>query len=390
MSLPVTVERDCSSNVSAKRNLPRKVLMSTDAVGGVWNYAIELARGLGQNGVAAHLAVLGPEPTHDQRMEANAIASLELTTTNLPLDWTAHRECELDAAASRLQEIAAATGADLVHLNAPAHAGTLPWDLPLVVTAHSCLGTWWRAVRGGSMPDDMIWRVRRTAQGLALANAVIAPSRSFGEELASTYGAALPLRIVLNGRGSAPSLTQPKMHVLTAGRLWDAGKNMRTLDAAAGSTQYPVLAAGPLIGPNGEHETFRNLHLLGNLPAAALARWYSRCTVFLSASLYEPFGLSVLEAAKAGAALVLSDIPTFRELWGGAAVFLDPHDSRAWARTIDLLAEDHVKRVRLAGMARERAESFGAEAMCRDTLAVYAEVLRGRLDPLHYRETAYA
>ena len=44
--------------------------------------------------------------------------------------------------------------------------------------------------------------------------------------------------------------------------------------------------------------------------------------IFVSVSRYEPFGLAVLEAAHAGCALVLSDIPTFRELWQGAASFV--------------------------------------------------------------------
>ena len=55
----------------------------------------------------------------------------------------------------------------------------------------------------------------------------------------------------------------------------------------------------------------------------------ARTAVFVSPALYEPFGLAVLEAAQAGCALVLSDIPTFRELWDGVALFVAPVIARA-------------------------------------------------------------
>jgi hypothetical protein len=52
--------------------------MSTDAVGGVWRYSMELAHGLGARGVEVVLAVLGPEPDADQRQEANDLAGVTL------------------------------------------------------------------------------------------------------------------------------------------------------------------------------------------------------------------------------------------------------------------------------------------------------------------------
>src|SRR3546814_16818778 len=71
--------------------------------------------------------------------------------------------------------------------------------------------------------------------------------------------------------------------------------------------------------------------LLGVLGEASMAAWRERAGIFVSPSLYEPFGLAVLEAAMSGCALLLSDIPTFRELWDGAAVFTPAGDSDALA-----------------------------------------------------------
>ena len=59
-----------------------------------------------------------------------------------------------------------------------------------------------------------------------------------------------------------------------------------------------------------------------------------RSAIFAAPSRYEPFGLAVVEAAISGAALVLADIPTFRELWSDAALFVSPDDSNGWSRAL--------------------------------------------------------
>ncbi len=68
--------------------IPRHILMSTDAVGGVWTYAIDLSRGLSALGVEVTLAVLGPAPGPQQAATAQAIRCVRLLETGLPLDWT--------------------------------------------------------------------------------------------------------------------------------------------------------------------------------------------------------------------------------------------------------------------------------------------------------------
>ena len=73
---------------------------------------------------------------------------------------------------------------------------------------------------------------------------------------------------------------------------------------------------------------------------SSLANWYAKASVFASVSRYEPFGLAVLEAAQAGCALVLSDIPTFRELWDGAALFVPPEDPVALAEALRNTLQD--------------------------------------------------
>jgi hypothetical protein len=83
--------------------------------------------------------------------------------------------------------------ADLVHLNQPAEAAHLDIDAPVVVAAHSCLATWWRAVGGGQPPADWGWRIALERAGLARADVVLAPSGSHAAALAAAYG-PLPSR----------------------------------------------------------------------------------------------------------------------------------------------------------------------------------------------------
>lgn len=330
---------------AAHRRSPPRVLLTTDAVGGVWRYTIDLARGLSDLGIDPIIAVLGPAPVPAQCDEAAAIPRLRLVQTGLPLDWTADTPADLAHTSDRLAALAALTGVASIHLHAPALVGTATWPAPIVAVHHSCVGTWWRAVRAGPPPPDFAWRIEATATGLRHAQAIIAPTAAHAAAIRAVYG-ALDITIVHNGirtttppveqrasssralaersRAANPNLpTRPRDRaILTAGRLWDEGKAITLLDQAAPSLTAPIHAAGPTKGPNGTSIHLPNLHLLGTLDPKAMATAYADATIFASMATYEPFGLAVLEAASAGMRLVLSDIPTFRELWQGAATFV--------------------------------------------------------------------
>ncbi|HYJ81912.1 MAG TPA: glycosyltransferase family 4 protein, partial [Allosphingosinicella sp.] len=120
---------------------------------------------------------------------------------------------------------------------------------------------------------------------------------------------------------------------------------------------------------------FDNIDCLGALDEEELGRWLSARPVFASTALYEPFGLPVLDAASAGCALVLSDIPTFRELWDEVAIFVDPNDEDGFARAIGDLAGDDFERAVLGRAARERAALYSPEAMAAQMAALYRSLL---------------
>lgn len=360
-------------------NPPRKILMTADAVGGVWTYALDLASGLAAHGVETTLAVLGPSPAPDQVREAQSVAGLTLIETGLPLDWTAEEPAAIRETAAAIRDLARDLGPDLVHLNSPAlAAGGFP--VPVLGVCHSCLATWWSEVKDGPMPPDFVWRTEALWRGLLACDALAAPTASFAAATARAYEIPAPF-VVHNGRRSSAGPNTPREPlVFTSGRLWDEGKNVGVLDQAAGLIAAPAYAAGPLGSPSSGKLDLAHLIALGRLPAADIDRWLERASIYASSALYEPFGLGVLEAAQAGCALVLADIPTFRELWEGAALFVDPADPRAYAAAFERLLGDEAEARRLGALAQARARRFTVEQMAQGVLDLYAH-LTGALAP---------
>ena len=348
--------------------------MTTDAVGGIWTYALDLGAALGRRGIRVTLALLGPGLDDAKRAEA-AERGLKLVDTGHDPEWLAADAAAVRAGGAALVGLARREAADLLHLNHPALAAEAGFGCPVLAVCHSCVATWWEAVRGGVLPEGLRWRAALHERGLANAEAVVAPSRSFGEATRRVYGFGDVPIVVPNGRDRPPALEAaeaPTPSVFTAGRLWDEGKNLGVLDRAAARLPVMVEAAGPLTGPNGATVALHNIRRIGTLDAEAIRAKLAQRPIFASTALYEPFGLAVLEAAQAGCALVLSDIPTFRELWDGCAVFVAPHDDRALAAAVVRLLGDRGYRAERAALSAARAADYTVEACAEGTGKAYA------------------
>jgi glycosyltransferase involved in cell wall biosynthesis len=355
---------------------PRRVLLTLDTVGGVWRYTLDLAAALGKEGVACLLAGFGPHPTSEQLAACTAIPNVTLVWTGAPLDWMVTEEAALEPTRAALSRLAKDWGAELLHLNVPSQASGLPPGLPVVVASHSCVPSWWRAVRGTTLPQEWRWQWRRNRQGFDRADMVFVPSTSHGAALRAVYGDLPLLRVVHNSvRALPPGAAKREDMILAAGRWWDEAKNGAVLDAAAPASPWPVVLAGPLQGPNGTRACFEHVRTTGRLPEEEVLALMRRAAVFAAPSLYEPFGLAVLEAALSGGALVLADLPGFRELWHDAALFVPPQDPIAWATAFSALAADPEQRGALARRALQRAQDFSPQRQADGVLAAYADVL---------------
>lgn len=352
-----------------------RLLLTADTIGGIWQYSLELARGLAAHGVRVQLAAMGGAPSPSQRAEAAAIPTLSLAHAPYRLEWMQDAAADVAAAGEWLLELEAAFAPDVVQVNGFAHAA-LPWRAPVVLAAHSCVSTWWRAVHGTAAPAAE-WAAYRAGveRGLAAAACVVTPTAALLAAMAHEYGPIARARVIANGCALPAAPGGPREPViLVAGRAWDRAKNLAVLRAAAERVRWPVQLAGALTGPDGERFDPGCMHALGTLAPADLQARMARASIYVSPALYEPFGLGVLEAAGAGCALVLADSPTFRELWQDAALFVPPRDAAALAAALESLAAAAPERARLGAAARARAASYSRSRMADAYVALYGQV----------------
>ncbi|MDC0679651.1 glycosyltransferase family 4 protein [Sorangium atrum] len=360
---------------------PGRVLMTADTQGGVWTVAIELALALSRAGVATVLAIMGGPLSPAARAAAAAIPGLELVESAYRLEWMDDPWDDVAAAGDWLLDLEERVRPDLVHLNGYCHAA-LPFRAPRVVVAHACVLSWWRAVHRRPAPVRYERYRARVAEGLRAADAVVAPSAAMLSALAGEYG-ALGLgrgHVIPHARDRrrfAPAPKEP--FVFAAGRLWDEAKNLAALEKVAPHLAWPVIVAGSDVAPGGVgRRAGESLCSLGWVDEPELAWWMSRAAIYASPARYAPFGMATLEAALSGCALVLGDLPSLREVWRDAALYVPADDARALHAALDHLVRDAARREALGALARRRAVRFSPRAMARRYLDVYAVALAAR------------
>jgi glycosyltransferase involved in cell wall biosynthesis len=244
--------------------------------------------------------------------------------------------------------------------------------------------SWWDEVRGQAAPPEWREYQKRVEQGLNAADFIAAPSKAMLTALYKHYGPMTAGCVIPNGRDASRYRPGKKeAFILTAGRLWDEAKNIQLIETIARELPWPVYIAGDNQHPDGGAVDIDEAHLLGQLSQPQLASWMARASIFVMPARYEPFGLSILEAALCGCALVLGDIASLRELWDGAAVFVNPSDSSALNTALAALIENDVLRKQLAEKAYACSQAFSPERMLDGYLAVYSQLMRvGRKQPV--------
>lgn len=356
-----------------------RVLLTADTAGGVWTFAVELCRALTGANVDVVLAALGPPLTGDHRRDLAGIESLTLHECTCALEWMAHPWADVDRSGRWLLDLERLTAPDVVHLGSYSH-GALPWRAPVVITAHSCVLSWWTAVHGRPAPASYETYRRRVRAGLAGASLVTAPSAAMLSDVQRLYGPLARAAVVGNARTPEAFVPGPKQPIVFgAGRVWDAGKNLAALDRAAAELPWPVLIAGSTTSPDGHSVPLRHARALGVLSSEAMRDVMAAASIYALPARYEPFGLSALEAGLAGAALVLGDIPSLHEIWGDAAVFVDPDDDAGLVRAIRRLIDDPAARDERARRARARALQWTPARMRGAYLALYEAARTARV-----------
>jgi glycosyltransferase involved in cell wall biosynthesis len=198
-------------------------------------------------------------------------------------------------------------------------------------------------------------------------------------ELQRYYGHLPSSGVIPNGRDPARyGIEEKRPFIFSAGRVWDEAKNLAVLSHVAKMLDWPVCIAGSARHPDGGERPLAHVQMLGFLEAGDMAAWLSCASIYCLPALYEPFGLSVLEAAISGCALVLGDIPSLRENWEGAAAFVPPGDERALACELQELIANGPRRASLAAAAHTRALEFTPARMAAGYLDLYLGMVTQR------------
>ena len=229
-----------------------KLLMTTDTVGGVWQYALSLCGALQAAGVEIVLASMGRALSPAQRAAAAELDNVMMAEGRFRLEWMQDAEHDVADSGIWLLALAERHDVDLVHVNGYAHAA-LPFGRPVVAVAHSDVVSWFAAVKGDSTPAAWEHYRRAVELGLSHADAVVAPTEAVARDLARSFGfAANWTRVIPNGIALAHYAPAPKRpFILSAGRLWDEAKNIEQLDRIAPQIAWPIEIAGEGQHPDG-------------------------------------------------------------------------------------------------------------------------------------------
>jgi glycosyltransferase involved in cell wall biosynthesis len=215
--------------------------------------------------------------------------------------------------------------------------------------------------------------------GLGLATMVITPSEAV-RRAAIDYFRIPPSRVVATPLAAAPHLrpveTAQGNYFLFVGAL-EPRKNVGSLIAAWRAVRKQC--AVDLVLAGRRRESFPaipeepGLRILGEVAEEDLAGLYSGAIACLYPSLYEGFGLPVLEAMQCGAAVIASRDPAIMEVAGGAAVLLDAVDVRGWIQAMRRAAEHPEWICEWRAKSLARAAEFSWERTARLTREVYQE-----------------
>jgi alpha-1,3-rhamnosyl/mannosyltransferase len=187
---------------------------------------------------------------------------------------------------------------------------------------------------------------------------------------------------------SAEAATLPSPGFVLAVGTLEPRKNLpRLIDAYSRLSEglqrcHPLVVVGALGWETGEtldalSALGERCTMLGYVSDAALAELYRRCAVFCYPSLGEGFGLPVLEAMAAGAAVLTSNLSSLPEVAGDAVEYADPSDVASIAAGLERLLDSPARRAELSQRASARGREFSWARFAERTLATLERATRG-------------
>ncbi|MFL6109937.1 MAG: glycosyltransferase family 4 protein, partial [Catenulispora sp.] len=274
-----------------------------------------------------------------------------------------------------LPRLARRAGAQVIHHPLPVHAAGA--RIPQVITVHD--------LAFEVLPEAFDRRFRLYAHHVHRAAArasrvVIAVSETTATAVGSLWGIPTSRIVVARhgpgqpleagrsaagaGRpaaGAAPSAAgagrPAPAHFLYVGDD-EPRKNLGTLIAAYGRYREQTQAPLALVLAGSASAVAPGVRVEPQVTRARLAELYAGAAALVHPALYEGFGLSPLEAMRAGTPVLAADAPGVREVCGDGARYADPRDAMSFARAMADLATDHRLREDLGRAGRRRAGAF--------------------------------
>jgi glycogen synthase len=232
------------------------VLITCDAIGGVWTYTRELVRGLVRRNHRVSLISFGELPDHHQLLWMRDLPLFEYYGTDFPLEWQKDSASGVAASMDYMERLIALIKPDVLHSNQYCY-GSVRCSIPRIVVAHSDVLSWRTEVLGQATLEDpwLLWYRYVVTAGVAEAEALIAPSRWMLDTISQYYGKAANGSVIYNGCDSSQfsSSFNKSSCVLCAGRIWDPGKQVGIL--LARRQMVPVQIAGPRRDPESKVDT---------------------------------------------------------------------------------------------------------------------------------------
>lgn len=349
-------------------------------VGGPATYARELVAALARLGGHDYV-VFTDRPA--------LFAAVDVERVHVPLATTYHQVMWDHA---RLPGLVAAHGVALYH----GTKNVLPWRLgvPGVVTVHD-LAVYTR-------PETFAWPQRlhfrlAVPPSVARAARVIADSEHARQDLVERFGldparvpvVPLAMPAAFGAAPPAEAIAALRAHhglgerlVACIGTIQPRKRVERVIDAfvraRAADRGWELAIAGrlrPGYAPAWLRALPPGVRWLGPLDDDALRALYAAAEVVMTASEYEGFGLTVLEAMASGCAVIAPAVTSIPEVAGDAALLVPRSDAALLGDALATLLDDAAARAALAARARRRAAGFTWEETARGTRRVYEEVL---------------
>jgi len=279
----------------------------------------------------------------------------------------------------------AAQNAGLDVFFVPSHVVPFNYKGKVVTTIHDCAFAYFPKAYSLFSRFYNQWAVK---SALYKCQRLIVPSNSTKNDLLSLYGAEKEkVAVVYHGANFLPreKKTAEEPYFLFVGRI-EERKNVRGLILSfkvlkdrfkvphklyiVGKTGY---GAKPIFKLVDELGLEKDIVFSGYLPNDKLAEVYQKADLFLFPTLYEGFGLPVLEAFANGVPVICSDIPVLREIAGNAAVFVNPANPFEIATFVFAVLKDAKMQKYLIKEGRERLKLFSWEKCAQETIRILEE-----------------